>query len=86
MLCAEWVMPRPGVIGVACSQEKGSVPRERPLEPEGHRLLGQFWGWGDTRMLLLAPRCVMAGRGNQSLATVPAVTETGWGREQVTWR
>lgn len=38
------------------------MPRERPQEPDGHRLLGPFWGRGDMRMLLLAP---LLGHGRQ---------------------
>lgn len=42
---------------LTCCQEKGSVPRERLEEPDGHRLLGWFLGTGrhkDTALGLTA--------------------------------
>lgn len=46
------------VLLLACSQEKGSVPRARLQEPDGHRLLGWLWGPGEHKGAALGPTAV----------------------------
>lgn len=52
------------VLLLTCSQEKGSVPREK-LE-DGYRLLGWFWGTRGTQGCCSWPCCqAVVGRGKQ---------------------